>query len=356
MASRDEAVVREIIGHLNQATRVVTQHKQVVIKFTDEVSRYLANVSSGSLTGAHIRHSGSAYENLEVSSDADFDLILELGQPFAGSNLEVTGVRVGSFVHYKLKARELPKDPSQAIFFRRDGFLKSEELRMDAFTRFHDILRRVNLPNVSLQHFRKLSAMQVNLQSRGQKLELDVTPQIVAPAWNDCPGLVPMSSLPQCLQRYIINNERNRSPVFYFTPAIPEKERVLDWQVSLMLGFSLLEKHFLQNEVNIHDMVRLAKLVKDRLDWSKKYGFKSFHLKRLAIKHANTLRPLSTWNGFKTIIQLLLSYLTNNGVEDCFVQQHVIYSPQALKVNFLGELQQISLMGPDSVKSLALRH
>ncbi|XP_069189437.1 uncharacterized protein [Procambarus clarkii] len=298
MSREDEnEAVSKVLSQLNNiASASVNQNKQVVNMLVSELSLRLQD-ETGILKGATIKHSGSAYENLAIDKNADFDLILELGKPFVSGNFQITQARQFKYIHFRLHNKmTISKKSKKKMFCSNKGNLKTEELRYHIFERLDEILHTIDLKDVSAVAFPKLAAMQVNLRIKnGSKVELDLTPQIVACTWDECPGLVPRNNLPPCLNEYIESNTKHNSPILYFTPAILTAQRPLHYGICSMVSFSLLEKQFLKKEANIHDMVRLAKVIKDNRSWTAKFGLKSFHLKRMAIKYASSLRTKATF-------------------------------------------------------------
>ncbi|KAG7155087.1 uncharacterized protein LOC121855577 [Homarus americanus] len=356
MARRNEdVVVRSVLGRLNKVSFAVNQNKELVNKLVTELGHCLQR-EEGTLKGSTIRHAGSAYENLAVKNQADYDLILQLGEPFVSNNFTIIQDSHERFMLYTLQRRENPLIRNKDIFCSKRGNLKTEELRNDIFERLKKILSTIKVPGMTLKAYPKLAAMQLILTTGNREpIEMDLTPQIVACEWKNCPGLVSLESLPRCLVVYVESNSRRNAPVLYFTPAVLSAQKNEAHEVCNMVSFSLLEKHFLKEEVNIHDMVRLAKLVKDQQNWTNDYGLKSFHLKRLAIKNADTLRTMTTWNGFKALLQFLdVELEEKGGITDCFVNGNFIYyitKPNKVK-GFCHALRDVQRWQPDRLNSM----
>lgn len=355
--SKDQAhkaqAVRKVLGSLNKASANVNINKQLVEILVDELNLRLQN-ETGILKGATIRHSGSAYENLAVDDDADFDLILQLGEPFVSRNFEITQATESTrrYFSYNLKkGRGYTK--KKDMFCSNKGNLKTEEFRKHIFDRLVELLGTLSIRDLTIQCQRKLAAMQLNLHlGNRSKVEVDLVPQIAVCRWDECPGLVPKSSLPLCLREYIENNERNNSPILFITPAVLNAHRSSEYTTKSMLSFSLLEKCFLKKEENIHDMVRLAKLIKDNQRWTEIYGLKSFHLKRMAIKNASSLKTMTTYDGLMALLGYMKEELTKKGgFIDCFVIEHYIYHGDH-SVLFSRSLSEVQKWQPEKLENL----
>ncbi|XP_047497695.1 uncharacterized protein LOC125044787 [Penaeus chinensis] len=100
----------------------------------------------------------------------------------------------------------------------------------------------------------------------------------------------------------------------------------------------MLEKTFLRNDATLRDIVRLAKATAVCQEWKEKFGLKSFHIKRVAIKYSDELEGLTLWNGYKQLLRKLLEELASTQTFDgFFVSNQVTYKKKPEKVNMLKE-------------------
>ncbi|XP_042206529.1 uncharacterized protein LOC121855580 isoform X2 [Homarus americanus] len=329
--------------------------EEMVNKLVKELNHRLQE-ETDILKGTTIRRCGTAYENLTVGMEEDFDLILVLGEPFVSSNFKITREERSKYRYYSLNKKRNVNINKKKNFCSNRRNLNSEALRIHIFERLEQILRTITVQGVSVTSIPQSPAMKLNLRSKkGRTIEIDITPQIALSSWDECPGLVPLYTLPQCLKDYIEGSDGNGSPVLYFTPAAPRTQRSPSHPICNMVGCYMMEKKFFREETAIWDMVRLAKLVKDNRNWTTEYGLKSFHLKRLAIKNANTLRSMTPWNGYKALLKCIDRELKAcSGLTDCFVEKQFIYYEKHLgKVRKLRRaLTEAQQLTPEDLKAM----
>nr|XP_053644933.1 uncharacterized protein LOC128697334 [Cherax quadricarinatus] len=234
-----------------------------------------------------VMHGGSAYEALSVKLKTDFDIIIVLPDPYIGQNFES---------HEQVKTNGLEKCVSN-----------------------------VHAPGVREATYRLgLAACTVTLKKFNNTIiSIDLAPQIAVRDWKSS-HLVKLQSLPQSLQSYISTLERNCSPIYFFSPAVPGNAGNKDYLCNI--SFSMLEKEFLKSNVKVRDMVRLVKLVGEAFQWPKKFGLKSFYIKRLAVKYFDELKNKTKWDGYKYILACLYKELQETKtIDGFFVTDQITY-------------------------------
>ncbi|XP_071525431.1 uncharacterized protein [Panulirus ornatus] len=337
--------------------------KQLVCMFVEELGHRLQE-EEGSLRGARIRLHNNPTDILAGDARVDFDLILEPWEASIWSNLKIIpDLRLKSlqykvwkpsreradanmfhkknknkmanirhryrkkvFCSKKNKESKFRKKCMRGIFWNRTRNLKTLELRTQIFTRLEQLVEAITLPCVRVTIMGGPTAVHLVLHTDdGHSLLLSLHPLIVVRSWEECPGLVPLRTLPHCLQDYIATGCSCGSPIFYITPGALRPQHSYPRDVWNMVGCSSLEKHFLREERDVRAIVRFATSVMDHLHWTSKYGLRSFHFTRLAIKNAAALRNRTTRDGFKALLRFLDEELQRGGICDCFVSRCVIY-------------------------------
>ncbi|XP_063613800.1 uncharacterized protein LOC134787042 [Penaeus indicus] len=314
----DDEIARTILRRVDERVKqTVRRNAETVRLFAERLQK---NFHAGDyLAGADIMHAGSAYEGLTVKPKTDFDVIVVLALKCLEDGFEV--IRDES-MFFKLKTR--------------NGFVLAEKLQKFLFKELTECVGRTKVDGASIRCREGLASLDVEIKTKYDKISVDLSPQIPVRTWGRCPDLVSLASLPRCLRHYIDVLNRNKSPVMFFSPAVPGHHRNQD--VLCNVSFSMLEKTFLRNDATLRDSVRLVKATAVCLDWKEKFGLKSFHIKRVAIKYSDELEGLTLWNGYKQLLRNLMEELTSTHTFDgFFVSNQVTYKKKPERVYMLKE-------------------
>ncbi|XP_069950318.1 uncharacterized protein [Cherax quadricarinatus] len=313
----DERYVDQILRELDRRiTHQVKENAKVVDAFVKELQKQFR--TNTFLYNAHfvdVMHGGSAYEALSVKLKTDFDIIIVLPDPYIGQNFEV---QRDPSKYFKLKWKNQARSGCQ-------GFLNAAQLQKQAFEELEKCVSNVHAPGVREATYRLgLAACTVTLKKFNNTIiSIDLAPQIAVRDWKSS-HLVKLQSLPQSLQSYISTLERNCSPIYFFSPAVPGNAGNKDYLCNI--SFSMLEKEFLKSNVKVRDMVRLVKLVGEAFQWPKKFGLKSFYIKRLAVKYFDELKNKTKWDGYKYILACLYKELQETKtIDGFFVTDQITY-------------------------------
>ncbi|CAL4152632.1 unnamed protein product, partial [Meganyctiphanes norvegica] len=256
------------------------------------------------IQGVKFRHPGSSYEHVAVTEKTDFDIAMVLPKPFNGDNFEVVGVRHGPGV-YKLK---WSKDEERPDFINPNGYLESLALRDKVFEQLNEIIKEVKKVrrqdwNIQNKNYNASICCIIKEHNEDFNIKIDLVPQMQVSRWDRTPAPPSKGQLPSVLRDYV---DRTDYPMFFSlagpakTPddndgyAAPHQLKRENYKHLLVTcSFSELEKHCLKSSKVVCNAVRLVKLVSLEKEWKKTFNLHSFHIKRVAIKHYDTLDKLS---------------------------------------------------------------
>ncbi|XP_068223252.1 uncharacterized protein [Palaemon carinicauda] len=300
----------EILRQLDrEVTPQVKRTREVVCLF---LSKFLTVFENDVTTSFRITaiHGGSSDEHLAVDDKTDFDITVSLGGKFVSENFIVERDPRGFFI---LKAMKYMK------FLNCDNFLDSSYLRENIFDVLLWCIKWVKIPKTRIRCKRvSESAVIVKLQRKSglkRKIFIYLVPQIPFHTWGQCPDLLPLQEMPECLREHIKRNIR-LNPCMFFSFVSPLDVRVKHLDQLFNPSFSLLEKNFINEETDIRDMVRLVKYIAKKRHWKDSHHFKSFYAKRVALKHYDELKGMEPWDGCQRLLQRLEEQVTNQQVID----------------------------------------
>ncbi|XP_069987854.1 uncharacterized protein [Penaeus vannamei] len=312
----NDVVAKLILDRVDAGVKqTVKRNAETVCDFADRLQKTFHNQNF--LAGADVMHSGSAYEGLSVKPKTDFDVIVVLALKCLEDDFEV--IRDES-LFFKIKTKT--------------GFVDAEKLQELLFKELAECVEKTKVEGARVRCREGLASLDVEIETALGKISVDLSPQIPVRSWGRCPDLVSLSDLPRCLRRYIDVLNRNKSPVMFFSPAVPGRHR--NGHLLCNVSFSMLEKSFLRDNVQVRDMVRLAKATAVCQDWKEKFGLKSFHIKRVAVKYSDELEGKALWSGYQLLLSKLLEELASTDTFDgFFISNQVIYKKKPEKVNML---------------------
>lgn len=321
--AENDVVAKLILDRVDAGVKqTVKRNAETVCDFADRLQKTFHNQNF--LAGADVMHSGSAYEGLSVKPKTDFDVIVVLALKCLEDDFEV--IRDES-LFFKIKTKT--------------GFVDAEKLQELLFKELAECVEKTKVEGARVRCREGLASLDVEIETALGKISVDLSQQIPVRSWGRCPDLVSLSDLPRCLRRYIDVLNRNKSPVMFFSPAVPGRHR--NGHLLCNVSFSMLEKSFLRDNVQVRDMVRLAKATAVCQDWKEKFGLKSFHIKRVAVKYSDELEGKALWSGYQLLLSKLLEELASTDTFDgFFISNQVIYKKKPEKVNKLkNEIKQV---------------
>ncbi|XP_068211604.1 uncharacterized protein [Palaemon carinicauda] len=318
--SDPDSIVRSIFGKLNrEVVPKVKRNAQKMEEYKEKVREAIEKSDSG--YSVQFVHCGSAFEGLAVKEETDFDIVMMLRNPFESSNFTPRR-HPGGFFTLEWKSH-LP------VKFVCDskGVVNASQLRRDLFTRIVNAIDAVKVPGAKISRKEQLVAVTVEMKyDSGEEISIDFVPLIVFRSWGQCPDLRPLNELPRCLRAYIDTLNKNKSPIMFFSLAVPNPEGNANYNQLFSASFGLLEKNFLNSEVKLRDMVRLVKLKAHQQDWKRLYKFQSFFAKRIAVKHCDELKTKGVWDGYRAILNYLDQEVEKGFIEDYFIKNQVAYT------------------------------
>lgn len=324
MADRESQIARGLLNRVDRnVVPKVKENLKVVTRFSEALQKQFQINPGKLLRGAHIMHSGSAYEGLIVSEKTDFDILVVLNDPFLAENFVISHDPSGFFT------MKWKKTPSVTGFSDREGYLLGEVLQKPLFEALGARIRNVNREGVSgiskINIRDGLASLAVELHTdTGTIISIDLVPQIPAVRWGQCADLVQRHRLPPSLRTYIQTLEVNSSPIFFFSVGVPGRHQ--NQRRLLNISFSMLEKEFLISQPKTRDMVRLVKLVGKTCEWKRKCGLKSFYIKRVAVKYTSVLNNKSLWNGYKILLAHISDEVKTNRIDGFFIENQDNYT------------------------------
>ncbi|XP_068211606.1 uncharacterized protein [Palaemon carinicauda] len=329
---RSDKIIRTILGKLDrEVVPKVKRNAERVEKIKDKVLDALPRGGPGGYS-IHFIHCGSAFEGLAVKEETDFDIVMMLGKPFESDNFTVCRDPSGFFT-LQWKTHLPNKFLSDC-----DDFLDAATIRRELFSLASHGIKNLNIPNAEIKYREQLVALTVEIQFfNGEKISIDFVPEIVFRTWGQCPDLRPLSELPSCLRKYIDTLNKNKSPIMFFSLAVPDADKYLNSDQLFSVSFSLLEKKFLNSEVKLRDMVRMVKLKAHQQNWKRLYKFQSFFAKRTAVKHCDELKKKTLCEGYKAILEYLLQDVEKGFMEDYFIINLVAYTWKPEKASMFRE-------------------
>ncbi|XP_068223159.1 uncharacterized protein [Palaemon carinicauda] len=329
----------QILGQLSrEVTPQVKSNRELVSDFLTKLLATRVGPTPDSFEATTI-HGGSCYENLAVDNEADFDITVSLGREFVSENFDVERDPSGFFI---LKARQ------QMRYLDCNNLLDSSKLRANIFSALRWHIGLVNIPDTTITHEAGLSAVIVQLQETTglrRQVSIDIVPQIPFRTWGQCPDLLPLQEMPECLQEYI-KRTSEKNPCMFFSLGISKAERFPNSDQLFNISFSLLEKNFVNEETDIRDMVRLVKYIAKRRNWKDDHHFKSFYAKRVALKHYDELKGMEPWDGCQRLLQRLEEQVANHRVIDgYFVKNQPLRKWDEVEAwNFMREIRTVRTM------------
>ncbi|KAK3894836.1 hypothetical protein Pcinc_001411 [Petrolisthes cinctipes] len=265
---------------------------------------------------------GSAYEGTAVSEMTDFDILLILPEPYVADNFMVHERYEPGI--YKLQWR-VGSGVRPNTFVNGKGFLEAKKLREYTVNELKNVLKDVKKDNPHWKiHFKKmLNSLTVYITDNdGDRLKLDIVLQMGEPEWGQLANMTTEDELPSVLENYL---EEVQYPLFYSLAPHNSFNGKNDYHLLLSTSFSPLEKHCMIESCGVREAVLLAKLVSQDRDWKKDYGLRSFHFKRVAIKHYEELDGLNAWSGFQRLLKYLSEQLENAEIEGFFINDQDIF-------------------------------
>ncbi|XP_066986411.1 cyclic GMP-AMP synthase-like receptor 1 [Macrobrachium rosenbergii] len=297
----------------NTVTPRVKSNRELVDEFLDKFRATLTDEVTPTSYTLHIIHGGSAYENLAVDYKTDFDITVSLGRDFVSENFDVKRDKSGFFV---LEAKK------HMMHLDCNNLLDSSKVRNGLFNAMRRHIDMVTIPDTTIIHKESLSAVTVELQEHSglrRRVSIDLVPQIPFRTWGQCPDLLPLGEMPECLRKYIDRTNKNKSPCMFFAVGIPKASRYPNSDQLFNISFSLLEKNFVNEETDIRDMVRLVKYIAKRRDWKDRHHFKSFYAKRVAVKYYDELKGKEPWDGCLRLLKGLEEEVSDGVIDGYFV-------------------------------------
>ncbi|CAL4122908.1 unnamed protein product, partial [Meganyctiphanes norvegica] len=347
----DGKYLNKIFGLLGEkAGRPTNENGKIAWGFLNSLQELIRD-ETGILKNAKFMHAGSAYEGLSVNAEADFDIPLILSGPgriFVRENFEI--YREEQSKQFLLKWKENIHSEYR-YKYNSNGFLHSKALLNDAFERLEFLISELSDWKVEAKRGLVSLVLTIYSQFGSKRISMDLVTQISFSHW-ECPDIVPLHRLPESLQRYVVKLQRNGSSIFFASLTVPKPQSA----ELCSIAFSMLEKKFLVEDVNVRDIVRLVKLIAECRNWKKKYSLKSFQLKHLAIKHVEKLIGIPIWEGVKLLLNYIYNDLQDNTIKDFFIKNQVIYPGKPTKVNDIHrEIHEVMKWSPNDLYKEAER-
>ncbi|KAK4313175.1 hypothetical protein Pmani_015459 [Petrolisthes manimaculis] len=330
--------VEEVLEELHDINNEVDGKKEEVHSFLQTLQWFMKEDGDAILQDTTFDFAGSAYEGTAVSKVTDFDILLILPEPYVADNFVVYERHEPGI--YKLKWRD-EYDERPNGFVNGKGYLEAKKLREYTINKLKEVVKDVKKDHPHWKiHFKKmLNSLTVYITDfDGDRLKLDIVVQMGEPNWGQLANMTPEEELPSVLESYLENDQYS---LFY---SLAPHNRFMvknDYHLLLSTSFSTLEKHCMNESYDVRAAVLLAKLVSQDRGWKKDYGLRSFHFKRVAIKHYEELDGLNIWSGFQRLLKYLAEQLENAEIEGFFINDQDIFNKDGNQcTNLAREIKQ----------------
>lgn len=254
---------------------------------------------------------GSAVEHLSVSEADDMDLIFTLGPPYTPQFFSAVYMGSGQ---YQLKWNKCFWNGHRPPHLTSNNYLVVTSLRKQAYDCINSVLKNAHISRmkvIKVMLWKQAVRVVLRDASTTKKHVVDVILQIGGGQWNNMQGLTKWGNLPPQLQDVITSLETAGQPSVSFGLHGPAGTSSL----TVTTSYSVLEREFFLEHDNVRDAVLLAKIIISGHNWKNKFGLKSAHVKRIAMKHFMVLRHCLPWPGMKLLLQVMVDQLQRGGLE-----------------------------------------